>query len=293
MTEHNGTWSSLMKRSSEIRELSLSDVRVDMRFQRAVNPNSLKRIKAEYHPLGLGQILVAGVRPLVPGSAPYAIIDGQTRYRALAELIAEQQTNQDIPGLRSTIRAEVFPELTPDEAALLFRLRNTQVTVPPKDRARIGVVEGDPIMLDVNEQCMAAGYVIFSDDEENMPPTIDASGPVIGVAMRLVTWGQKAKRPELLTESLAIQAEAFRTTEAPDLRGTVHPQILQATASLLLKNENLAEGELARVMRTQADLLFDSEKMRDKVKVRMARAIQLVLRDRYNAGKQRADRIKV
>lgn len=288
--QQNGIWGSLLGRSSEMRDLGIDDLRIDMRFQRAINTNSMARIKAEYHPNGVGHILVAGVPPVNVGEPRYAVIDGQTRYRAIKELIVDQREGKDVPpGLTQTIRAEVFPELTVNEAALLFRLRNAQRPVPPKDRDRIAVVEGDPLMQTVVTQAADAGYVVFSDDE-SVPATMEKA---IEEAKRIVQWGKKHNRPNLLTEALTIQAEAFRNPDSPDLRGTIHPKILQATADLMRKNPNLVESELARVMRTQADLLFDSEKTAQRDRIRLHKAIQIVLRERYNKGKARAERIKV
>lgn len=288
--QQNGVWSSLLQRQPEMRDLGLDDLRIDMRFQRAINTNSLARIKAEYHPQGLGHILVAGVPPVRAGEPRYAVIDGQTRYRALLELLADEREGKDVPpGLVRTIKAEVFPELTVNEAALLFRLRNAQRPVPPKDRDRIAVIEGDPLMQTVVEQSADAGYILYSDDDDK-PATMEKG---IEEAKRIVQWGKRHNRPNLLTEALVVQAEAFRNPDSPDLRGTIHPKILQATADLMRKNLNLVEAELARVMRTQADLLFDSERLVTKDRIRLHKAIQLVLRERYNKGKGRAERIRV
>jgi hypothetical protein len=286
----NGAWGSLLQRSSEMRDLGLEDLRVDMRFQRAINPHSLERIKAEYHPNGIGHILVAGVQPVNSGEPRYAVIDGQTRYRALCDLIEDQREGKEVPtGLSQTIRAEVFPDLSVPEAALLFRLRNTQKPVPPVDRSRIAVIEGDPEMRTVVEQSLEAGYVVFSDNE-SIIATMEKG---VEEARRIVRWGVKYDRPKLLAEALTIQAEAFRNPDSPDLRGTIHPKILQATADLLRKNPNLVEAELSRVMRTMNDLLFDSEKIASKDRIRLHKAIQIVLRERYNKGKGKAERIKV
>src|SRR5262249_1175106 len=203
---------------------------------------------------------VAGIAPLREGDPPLAVIDGQTRYQALKDLT---QDAPETPGLRDTLPAEVFPELTVAEAALLFRLRNAQKPVPPRDRNKIAVIEGDETMRTVIKQATETGYVVYSDDPDTVPETLGGL-PAVEVAKRLVVWGQKYERPELLAEALAIQAEAFRVPESQDLRGTVHPQILQATGDLLRKNPNINESELARVMRTQSDLLFDSERSAEK-----------------------------
>jgi hypothetical protein len=70
----------------------------------------------------------------------YAILDGQTRWLALGA-----DTGTIHPESDGNVDVEIFDDLTHPEAALLFRLRNQQRPVSPKDRDRIAVVEGDPI----------------------------------------------------------------------------------------------------------------------------------------------------
>lgn len=275
-------WESLRGRKSQLREVALADLGVDSRFQRALNPNAVDRIKNEYHPQGIGHLVVAHI---VEGKATtqWTVIDGQTRWKALEELRAEvADGRREVPDLTQTVLAEAFDELTVAEAALLFRLRNAQRPVPPKDRDRIMVTEGDPLMVEVVSQSAAAGYRVFADDDDN-PPTM----PYVDVAKRVVRWGWKYKRPDLLTEALNVQAQAFGT----DL-GSVDKQVLGATADLLRKNPNLDDaGELVRVLSTLGlpGVRGQAEAMATKIGKRMHGAIQLVLVQAYNKNKRAKD----
>lgn len=279
-------WETLRHRKSELREIPLSELAVDSRFQRALNPNAVNRIKEEYHPQGIGHLVVARITVNGALRAGWTVIDGQTRWKALEELQVEvAEGRRHVPDLAATVRAEAFDELTVPEAALLFRLRNAQRPVPPKDRDRIMVTEGDPTMVQVVEQAAAAGYRVFPDDDDN-PPTM----PYVDVAKRIVRWGHRYNRPELLTEALNVQAQAFGTE-----LGSVDKQVLGATADLLRKNPNLDDaGELVRVMSAMGlpGVRGQSEAMAAKIGKRMHGAIQLVLVQVYNKGKRRDEKIR-
>jgi hypothetical protein len=285
MNEHETeAWESLRRRKSQVKEVPLTSVYVDARFQRALNPNAVHRIKDEYHPQGVGQLLLAGIAEDGTAHAGLVVIDGQTRFKALEELHHEvQDGRRQVEDLTPTVVAEVFDELTVAEAALLFRLRNAQRPVPPKERDRIMVSEGNPEMVEVVRQSEAAGYRVFTDDEDNEPVTM----PHLEVAKRIVRWGKKYSRPELLTEALNVQAQAFGQKV-----GDVDKQVLGATADLLRKNANLDDsGELVRVLSTLGlpGLRGQAEARASRYGKRMHGAIQLVIIEVYNKGKRGKD----
>jgi hypothetical protein len=276
-------WETLRRRKSEIREVPLTGVYVDPRFQRTLNPNAVNRIKEEYHPQGVAQLLLARITEDGEARSELAVIDGQTRFKALEELHHEvADGRRTVEGLASVVVAEVFDELTVAEAALLFRLRNAQRPVAPKERDRIMVTEGDPVMVEVVRQSEAAGYRVFSDDEDERPVTMRH----LEVAKRIVRWGWKYSRPELLAEALNIQAQAFGLEV-----GAVDRQVLGATADLLRKNDNLVEDELVRVLSTLGlpGLRGQAEAKASRIGKRMHGTIQLVVIEAYNKGKRGRD----
>ena len=164
--DNNGAAERLRDRKAQIREIALDELYVDNRFQRALNPNKVNKIKDGYHPQGIGYMLaghVLGDRPAnASTTARYAVIDGQTRWKALVDLREEFQAGQLVPEVAPTVNVEVFEELTSEEAALLFRLRNDQRPVKPAERDRIMVTERDPTMIQVVGQSADAGYIRVS-----------------------------------------------------------------------------------------------------------------------------------
>src|SRR5215831_15425352 len=99
---------SLADRKSHFGVVKLSDLKIDMRFQRAVNLNAVRKIKQEFHPAGVGCFLIAKIN----GDDTYCIVDGQTRYRAMMEAQTAGETS---------VQAEIFEGLAVAEAAMLFR----------------------------------------------------------------------------------------------------------------------------------------------------------------------------
>lgn len=283
----DGVREMLMRRESSIERVPIEGIRVDHRFQRALNLNAVAKIKADYHPKGMGQLLLAGVPPEKEGDPSLACLDGQTRLVAVRDLEQEiAEGKRVIDGFEPVVQAEVFPDLTPEEAALLFRLRNNQRPVPQKDRDRILVTEGDPLMKEVVRQAAEAGYVVFSENPD------DITLPFLPESKMVARWGRATEEDNLLTRALTIQARAFEPPEG-GLVGSVDPKVLAATGRILLKNPHVDEDELIRVMssvglpalrqlgRTRAD----SEGMR------MLGAVRDIIIDRYNKNKKGDERI--
>ena len=126
---------------------------------------------------------------------------------------------------------------------------------------------------------------VFPEDDDELPTM-----PHLTEAKRIVAWGNKYKRPQLLTEALTIQANAYGTKP-----GDVDKQILQATADLLRKNDNLNEDELARVLATLTiqGLRAQAEALSDRINKRMHGCLQIALAEAYNKGKRgRAEKIR-
>jgi len=264
---------SLADRKSHFGVVKLSDLKIDMRFQRAVNLNAVRKIKQEFHPAGVGCFLIAKIN----GDDTYCIVDGQTRYRAMMEAQTAGETS---------VQAEIFEGLAVAEAAMLFRLRNNQKPIPPKERDRVSTIEGDPVMIEVVRQASAAGYIVFADDPELI------TMPHLNEAKMIVRWGIEKSFPDLLARALLIQAHAFESPEG-SLLGTIQPKLLAATAELIVHNEHLNDDELARVMNEAGFGALQAQIARkaDQEGTRIKSAAKSVLTERYNKGKRGDDRI--
>jgi hypothetical protein len=279
---------TLREKKQEVKEIPLDNMYVNPSFQRPVNPRQIDMIKREFHPAGIGLLLVAHITgESQPGR--YAVIDGQTRFQAVNELLREvaSGSREPIQGLPHVMTSEVFEDITVAEAALLFLMRNKQKPIPPKERDRVAVTEGDPTMLQVVKQSENAGYVVFSEDEDKVPITM----PHRDHAKRIINWGTKASRPRLLEETLIIQQQAFGT----DI-GYLDKDVLAATAELLLHNADLVEDELIRVMSVLGlpGVRGQAEANAAKYQQRISKSVRGVLVDAYNKGKRSAaERIRV
>jgi hypothetical protein len=254
-------WNSLLNKTSRIVEdVPLNAIKVDMRFQRPLYPNATAKIKKGFHPAGLGILLLATIvedneHYVDSDEKQYVVIDGQTRWEALMQLHDDINSGDltlpfDLP---ATIRAEVYEDLTPAEAGALFNWRNAQKAVPPKDKARIAVTGGDPTMLDVLDQVKRAGYEMFTVDEQGnqLPGDVPvAMAQHHALAVRIYKLGNRESRdttvrPELLFETLTVNAQAFGTE-----LGSVDKTIVAAIADLLRMNDNIIEDGLANTLAT-------------------------------------------
>jgi hypothetical protein len=280
---------SLMQRRSEVLTLAVTDLFVDPRFQRPLNPHHSAKIRSEYHPQGLGFILVAtvinddGTPATGDGGQRYAVLDGQTRWRAIQDLLED---GDGTVKPEDTLKAEVFTDLTEEEAAALFALRNDQKPVRPEDRDRIAFAAGDPIMKEVIRQSADAGYRLYSDNPDAEPVNM----PHREHAKRVVTWGKKAGRPDLLAETLIIQSKAFGSDV-----GYLNRDLMTATARMLLRHPNLNEDEMVRVLSVIGlpGIVGQAEQEAARTGKRMSGAMEIVLRERYNKGKRGQEILRV
>lgn len=273
----------LAGRRSRIDLIGIHDIGVDIRFQRGLNPATVRKIKEAFHPSGLGIILVLDLGSTFPGSARrYLVLDGQTRVIAIQELIQENPERADIPRM---VQAEIFEGLDEEECALLFRLRNTQKLVPSSDHLRLLETEREPLALKVREDAAAVGYVAFSTNPSR-PATLTTKD--IQAARQIVTWGLKKKRPDLLVDCLKVHATAFMAEGNGSLAGTVQPKILQGIARLLLKNPSVTAEMLAARLDSMQAIAFDAEKDIETGSTSVL-AYQRAIVTRYNRGRRRND----
>lgn len=275
--EKSEGWETLKMKHSEIRRVPLDSIYIDPRFQRPLGEHRKDQIKDEFHPEGIGLIVVATIQGGDPGGSgkEYASIDGQTRLTALWQLRQEVEAGQrQVEGeIPADIMAEVYENLTVAEAAELFRLRNFQTAVPVRERERIGLTAGDPVMQEVQRQVDMAGFTLFP--ENGIPATM----PYTDVGTRVVRWAKKYGRPDLLAEALTIQANAFGTEV-----GSVDKVVLQATADLLRKNPHLDEEQFTELLakRGTARINGEAEVVRTQLGMRKATAVEFYLAREYN-----------
>lgn len=279
----------LATRRRSFREIPLDQIRIDRRFQRNVDPAMVKRIKSEFYAEGLGTITVTDFPPEAVGAPPFAAVDGQTRVVALREMheeIAEGKWQGNLP-VPTVIHAEIYHGAEPDECALLFRIRNSKKSVSAGDSIRISVTEGNEISVEAAETVRALGYEPFGDDEHL--PTLTAAD--MKKVLQIAGWGRGKKRPTLLEDALKVQIEAF-AAETPDLGGSIHPLVLQATAEVMLKNPSLNQHTLASSMRSIQAIVLEADGRKNRAGVTLRRAYQDVLVEGYNRGRRAAEKIK-
>jgi hypothetical protein len=285
----------LKSRTTEVCKIPLSDLRVDLRFQRRVDTAKVKAMMQSFHPEALHVITVTDLTPLNPADPKYAVIDGQTRLMTVRALQDDPQRvfDQGIE-LPTHLDAKIFHGAEADECALLFLLLNAQKAVGTGDRQRVSVTTGNPVMLSIVEQFRVCGHVIYPEDP--MDSTVKTSD--ISAAEKIVRLGEKLGRPELLTEAINIQTEAFKSEHSETLGGTLNADTLWATAELLGKNPDLNPTALARVMHDHSGIFFERDRLVERgqmsgQRITARKAIQVVLAERYNKGHRGGARLKV
>lgn len=285
LPEHRPTAAErLVGRTSRVELINIHEIGVEIRFQRALDASTVKKIKGGFHPAGVGIILVVDLGAGYPGtrSRRYLVLDGQTRVISIQELIQEDPERVDVPRM---ILAEVFDGLEEDECALLFRLRNTQKLVAKKDGFRLLETEMESVALQVRDDAASVGYVAFSTNPSR-PSTLTAND--VGMARMIVRWGRTRKRPTLLVDALTVHARAFAAEGNGTLAGTVQPKILQSVARVLLKNPTITADMLAARLDSMQAISFDASK-EIETGVTSSVAYQRALAARYNRGRRRDD----
>jgi hypothetical protein len=276
-TKHSAAWKTLKGKNSTVRVIPLTTVYIDPEFQRPLEEKHKDRMLDDVHPQGVGVILVASVVGGDPANSgrQYACLNGQTRLVMLNQLQQEVQSGvREYDGTPPTdVFAEVYENLTREECALLFRLRNNQTTVSRWEKARIAFVEGDPDLEDIVRQVERAGYTMFTHDGSA------ATMPYIPACRQVYLLGVKYRRSELLYQALAIQAGGFGTQ-----RGDVDPVVLKATASVLRKNNGIDEGKFITMLRntTVGRILAQAQVVGTEAHKHMPAAVEFILVRDYN-----------
>jgi len=276
--EKSEAWQTLKDKHAGVRNIPLDDIYIDRRFQRPLSPTKLNEIAEQYHPEGIGTLCVAIVQGGDPSGSGkrYASVDGQTRTVGLIrrnQAIDNGELNDGQPKVE-TVQAEVYEDLTVEEAAELFKIRNNQRAVATVERDRIGLTAGDPILKEVNKQVAMAGFTLFSDNGTA------ATMPHADVGKRIVRAGRRYAYVDLLAKSLQIQADAFGTD-----RGAVDKTVLWVTADLLRKNPDTFDEErytdLLRNL-TTPKIIAEAEVLRVQLEKRLASAAEIYLCSQYN-----------
>lgn len=131
--------------STELKEIAASDLRVDPRVQRVVDPRRVNKIAATWDDLMVGVITVSHRLPgrlesLIDDSVAleeFVILDGQTRWHALKQVCGVDTTS-------CTLMAQVHTGLTLKEEAKIFLQHNDRKGVSPLDTFRLALVAEEP-----------------------------------------------------------------------------------------------------------------------------------------------------
>lgn len=127
----------------EIMELAASQLRIDPRVQRVIDPRRVAKIAATWSDDLVGVITVSHrVRPLDAialgdGAEEFVILDGQTRWNALRQVCGADTTT-------CSLLAEVYTGLTLKEEARIFLGHNDRKGVSPLDNYRLSLMAGEP-----------------------------------------------------------------------------------------------------------------------------------------------------
>lgn len=127
---------------ARIEYLKVENLTVDADVQRTINHARVGKLADEFDPEGLGVITVSRRDDGVD-----AIVDGQHRWEAAKKV-----------GWK-TLQAQVYTELSKQDEAALFRVRNNTRIVNTFDRFRVRVVEGDVAAIDMDRALRLAGWL--------------------------------------------------------------------------------------------------------------------------------------
>lgn len=124
--------------TTELMELPASQLRVDPRVQRIIDPRRVTKIANNWNDLMVGVITVSHRVPglaLIGGEAAeeWVILDGQTRWQALKQVCGAETTS-------CTMTAQVHTGLTLQEEAAIFLQHNDRKAITPLDNFRISLI---------------------------------------------------------------------------------------------------------------------------------------------------------
>jgi hypothetical protein len=275
--KHSAAWETLKVKHPTVQVISLDSIYIDQRFQRPLVETHKNNILNNLHSQGVGVILVASViggDPLRSGRK-YACVNAQTRLVALNQLQQEVQSGvREYDGTPpTTVLAEIYENLTVEECAELFNLRNNQTAVSRLEKARIAFVGGDPDLEEIVRQVERAGYTMFPHDGSVATITC------IPACRQIHQLGIKYKRPGLLYQALTIQAGGFGVQ-----RGDVNPFVLKATANILRKNTDIDVTNFVTMLRntTVGRILAQAQVISAEKNKNMPAAVEFYLVNEYN-----------
>lgn len=162
-------------------QLPLSDLIVDQRYQRLVNPNRIKAMIADFRPGAVGALDVSQ-----RASHTYAVIDGQHRLEVLREVCP-----------RELVNCVVHTHLTAVDEAELFHISNARRDKPrPLDRFRARLFYQEPLAVEIARIVTAAGLRIdLSKSHSGSGEDIDA----VGALEKIYTGGGETVLMQCLT----------------------------------------------------------------------------------------------
>lgn len=207
-------------------DVKVSDIRVNLAYQRVIIPSRIRKLVKTYDPLLVGEILI--VRE---ADGTLTVLDGQHRVQTHSELGLE------------TIKAEVLEGVSQEDRGRLFLGRNNRSNVARLHRDRSLATSGDEVTLVTDASTKAAGFVYLSDEPHKSTFRDTETARVI------INAGERSKRfPELtggehFTNVLKLYASVYGTAERPE------SLVLKGFSMLLLsKQETKVESE--RLTRT-------------------------------------------
>lgn len=143
-----------MRKKSDLRTVKLSDLTVDLRVQRRLDPFRVRKIASEFNWEGFG-IPCASERP----DGTIVIIDGQHRIEA-----AKVTSNGNAARI-----VEVFTGLSISDEAAIFRIRNDTNRVSFLDRFRVRVIEEEEVAVSVLKLLEDYGWSLAGDSIKGYP----------------------------------------------------------------------------------------------------------------------------
>jgi hypothetical protein len=132
-------------KKSTIREIAPSRLIVDPDVQRGLDRARVDRMAASFDIDGVGVLVVSD-----RDDGTLHVADGQHRRELLISVGLGDEP----------VACQVYKGLTRAEEAALFRVLNNNKQVPPIDKFRIRVVEGEPMAVQINTALHAHGWTV-------------------------------------------------------------------------------------------------------------------------------------
>jgi hypothetical protein len=198
---------------TEVGTVTVGDVRIDPRVQRPENLRLTRKISKNLFVPALGTVTVS-VRVNQGPKADetfYILLDGQQRMIGASKA-----------GYRGPVAATFHFGLTLQEEARLFRLLNDKVDVPAADKYNVGLVEGLPDALLVQQVLDDLGItlgnnpgqfqaVVFARRIVAMPDGMEAFRWALGVVREFYAQDEVPKYEGRLVEALARMKVRYGT----------------------------------------------------------------------------------